>query len=102
MTRPALLVAVLIYVALDLSLAGMPGAFVFDPAESVESAHGARPRVPGPFVAVAATPRQSAITLTTPPPPATMAAPLRAQRGVESVCSLARGVLPRAPSDEAH
>ena len=31
-----LFVGVLIYLALDLSLASMPGAFVFEPAESVE------------------------------------------------------------------
>jgi len=29
-------VGILIYVALDLSLASMPGAFVFEPADSVE------------------------------------------------------------------
>ena len=32
-----LLLAVLIYVTLDLSLPAMPGAFVLEPAESVES-----------------------------------------------------------------
>jgi hypothetical protein len=35
--RPMLLLAVLIYVTLDLSLPAMPGAFVFEPSESVES-----------------------------------------------------------------
>ncbi|MGH7399813.1 MAG: hypothetical protein ACRELW_20030 [Candidatus Rokuibacteriota bacterium] len=35
--RPALLLAILIYLTLDLSLAAMPGAFVFEPDESVES-----------------------------------------------------------------
>lgn len=35
--RPALLLAILLYVTLDLSLPAMPGAFVFEPAESVES-----------------------------------------------------------------
>jgi hypothetical protein len=34
---PALLLAVLLYVTLDLSLPAMPGAFVFDSADSVES-----------------------------------------------------------------
>lgn len=38
--RPALLLAILLYVTLDLSLPAMPGAFVFNPAESVESTHG--------------------------------------------------------------
>jgi len=31
------LLTVLVYVTLDLSLASMPGAFVFDPDDSVES-----------------------------------------------------------------
>ena len=35
--RRVLLVAILVYVSLDLSLAMMPGAFVFDPGDSVES-----------------------------------------------------------------
>jgi hypothetical protein len=35
--RPMLLLAVLVYVSLDLSLPAMPGAFVFEAAESVES-----------------------------------------------------------------
>lgn len=35
--RPALLLAILFYVTLDLSLATMPGAFVFDAVDSIES-----------------------------------------------------------------
>jgi hypothetical protein len=35
--RPALLLAILVYVTLDLSLPAMPGAFVFDSSDSVES-----------------------------------------------------------------
>jgi hypothetical protein len=38
------LFVVLIYISLDLSLPSMPGAFVFDPGESVESVHGGRGR----------------------------------------------------------
>ncbi len=34
--------AILVYVALDLSLPTMPGAFVFEPADSVESIGGGR------------------------------------------------------------
>lgn len=37
--RPALLLAILLYVTLDLSLPAMPGAFVFDSSDSVESVH---------------------------------------------------------------
>lgn len=51
MTRRGVLLAVLVYVALDLSLPGMPGAFVFDTADSVESAQGARARGAGALVA---------------------------------------------------
>jgi hypothetical protein len=35
--RQLLVLAVLIYVTLDLSLPAMPGAFVFEPADSAES-----------------------------------------------------------------
>ena len=35
--RPALLLVILIYLTLDLSLPTMPGAFVFEAADSVES-----------------------------------------------------------------
>lgn len=38
--RPMFLLAVLVYVTLDLSLPAMPGAFVFEAAESVESTQG--------------------------------------------------------------
>ena len=41
-----LLFVVLIYVSLDLSLPSMPGAFVFDPGDSVESVHAGRGRLP--------------------------------------------------------
>jgi hypothetical protein len=44
MGRSAFLVAVLMYVALDLSLPTMPGAFVFDPDDSVESLQQVRAR----------------------------------------------------------
>jgi hypothetical protein len=40
--RPELLVAVLVYVTFDLALPAMPGAFVFEPADSVESIGGGR------------------------------------------------------------
>jgi hypothetical protein len=45
--RAELLVAILVYVSLDLALPGMPGAFVFEPADSVESAGGGRQAVRG-------------------------------------------------------
>jgi hypothetical protein len=39
-----LLLAILTYVTLDLSLPTMPGAFVFEPSDSVESAQMSRVR----------------------------------------------------------
>lgn len=42
-----MLLAVLVYVTLDLSLPSMPGAFVFEAADSVESAQTHRWRVSG-------------------------------------------------------
>jgi hypothetical protein len=53
--RPPLLLAILVYVTLDLSLPAMPGAFVFDPGDSVESVQPARGRtaveiVPAPVL----------------------------------------------------
>jgi hypothetical protein len=45
MLRRAALLALLVYVTLDLSLPAMPGAFVFEVDESVESVHGTRGRV---------------------------------------------------------
>lgn len=42
--RRALLGALLIYIALDLSLPAMPGAFVFELADSVESTQNNRAR----------------------------------------------------------
>ena len=51
--RRTLLVAILIYVALDLSLASMPGAFEFDPNDSVESTQSGRSR---PTAEIAASP----------------------------------------------
>jgi hypothetical protein len=42
--RRALICAILVYVALDLSLPSMPGAFVFAPEDSVESIQANRGR----------------------------------------------------------
>ena len=44
MLRRALIVALLVYVALDLSIPAMPGAFGFDPDDSVESVYQTRAR----------------------------------------------------------
>ena len=52
--RWPLILAILIYVTLDLSLPGMPGAFVFDPADTVESARSGRARAAADVVAAPA------------------------------------------------
>ncbi|HUF91899.1 MAG TPA: hypothetical protein VMR23_05940 [Candidatus Limnocylindria bacterium] len=49
MHRRGMPLAILLYVALDLSLPAMPGAFAFDSAGAVETAGIARAR-PGPAV----------------------------------------------------
>lgn len=56
--HPALVLAILIYVMLDLSLAAMPGAFVFEPAESVESTR-IRARAGAETVVLPAPPRDA-------------------------------------------
>jgi hypothetical protein len=48
--RRALLLLILIYVTLDMSLCEMPGAFVFDPTESVESVDVGRGRLTAKLV----------------------------------------------------
>ncbi|MEX2223248.1 MAG: hypothetical protein WEG40_15765 [Candidatus Rokuibacteriota bacterium] len=56
--RPALFLAILIYVTLDLSLPAMPGAFEFDLDESVESTR-TRARAAGETVVLPAPPRDA-------------------------------------------
>ena len=45
--------AILVYVTLDLALPAMPGAFVFDPSQCVETANGTRDDVPEADVGIA-------------------------------------------------
>ncbi len=44
--------AILVYITLDHALPAMPGAFVFEPADSVESIGGGRPTVRSLVVSV--------------------------------------------------
>jgi hypothetical protein len=44
------LLAVLVYVGLDLCLPVMPGAFVFDPDDSIESVNSGRLRLTGKLI----------------------------------------------------
>ena len=64
--RRALVLAVLVYVTLDLSLAGMPGAFVFEPAASAESTQ-VRARAAAEAVALPALARDPGALLFQPP-----------------------------------
>jgi hypothetical protein len=66
--RRALVLAVLVYVTLDLSLAGMPGAFVFEPADSAESTQ-VRARAAAETVVLPALARDSGSVLFQPPLP---------------------------------
>ena len=102
MTRQTLVLAILLYVTLDLSLAAMPGAFVFEPADSVESAHGARAHRTGPLVSVPASAGDTAVTLSPRPvaPPTFAAVPGRGARCV--VSCLPRAVLAPAVSEDVH
>jgi hypothetical protein len=57
---------ILIYVTLDLSLPEMPGAFVFEPADSAESTH-VRARAAAESVALPALARHLSFVLFQPP-----------------------------------
>jgi hypothetical protein len=101
--RHALVLAVVVYVGLDLSLAGMPGAFVFDPADSVESAHGIRALSARPLLAAEVSPAENSIALSTPTAivlifaAAARIAPVR-----RNVSSLPRAVLAPPLSEDVH
>lgn len=64
--RRGLLLAILVYVTLDLSLAAMPGAFVFEPAESVETTR-IRARTAAEAVVLPAPPRDAFVLSKLPP-----------------------------------
>ena len=93
MSRRGFLVAFLVYMALDLSLPAMPGAFVFDVAESVEGARMSRVRQAAELVVAPAPPRLPAAL---PEPPAPLVRPRPRLRGPDRLAGLARCGLPRA------
>lgn len=90
--RRALICAVLIYVALDLSLPAMPGAFVFEAEDSVESIQANRGRGPVDVVLLPAPIINHWFVLTPPRADATDRPALTAE-----VAPLARSVLHRLP-----
>ncbi|MGH7373833.1 MAG: hypothetical protein ACREJY_06360 [Candidatus Rokuibacteriota bacterium] len=59
--RPAFLLAILIYVTLDLSLAMMPGAFQFESSDSVETIQIGRARVAARVAVLPAAPRNALV-----------------------------------------
>ena len=79
--RPPLLIAVLFYVTLDLSMPAMPGAFVFDAGDSVESVQRHGGRATADAIAAPA-PARAGIAVFLPPPerPAPAAFVSRARR----------------------
>jgi hypothetical protein len=101
--RHALVLAVVVYVGLDLSLAGMPGAFVFEPADSVESAHGIRAHGARPLLTAQASVAVSSVAPSVPPArvlPFAGAARMPPVRG--AVCQLPRAVLAPPLSEDPH
>ena len=93
MSRRGFLVAFLVYMALDLSLPAMPGAFVFDIAESVEGARMSRVRQTAELVVAPAPPRFPAVL---PEPSAPLLRPRPRLRGLDRLAGLAGRCLPRA------
>jgi len=100
-----LLFVVLIYIALDLSLASMPGAFVFDPDDSIESVQMSRSRdVAGVVTALvpardpgAVVARQVAVRPRFVPMPSIPGMPLRTGDGPRTATPE-----PAPPSEDPH
>jgi hypothetical protein len=103
-TCRGLLLAILVYVTLDLSLAGMPGAFVFDAADSVESVHRPRARGAATLVAVPATAVAISPPMPLPSPPMTpaLAATPRVPHTPGVVTRLPRAGLAPSRSDDPY
>jgi len=97
--------AIVLYVALDLSLASMPGAFVFDAAQSVESPHGGHGRPPADGMILAAVARASSLWLAPAPDVPSRTPVMRAEAPRERATprSLPRAaVAPASPSEDPH
>ena len=103
--RPSLVLAILIYVTLDLSLPAMPGAFVFEPADSAESTQ-VRARAAAETVGLPALARDPGCVLFQPPLegdewPAAVSSAERRVRPVVSWPSRAQ-YDPAPPSEDPH
>ena len=95
--RPTFLLGVLVYVMLDLSLPAMPGAFVFDAAESVESTQS-RARAAGDAVVLPAAARDAFVPSR---PPLEVKDRLTSTEAVERRGDAVVGWRVRAPHDPA-
>lgn len=104
MRRHAFLLALLIYVTLDLSLAEMPGAFVFEPGDSVETVQGARARGAASLVTVPTTTSGAAPMLSMPPPSMRLFILATPRHGYPPhvVSRLPRAALTASLSDDPH
>jgi hypothetical protein len=85
------LLAVVVYVALDLCLPAMPGAFVFDANSSVETVHSGQGRI---AAAVVSAPIDSSSVLVGNV--MIGARPVRMPAAVERPCPVPVGCFPRA------
>lgn len=100
-----MLLAILAYVTLDLSLPAMPGAFVFDAADSVESIQSSRGRAAAD---VAAMPTLAADSFAMSRPRVGLRDRLTPARAGAPAVRRVAGRLPRAtlepapPSEEPH
>ncbi|MEX2147491.1 MAG: hypothetical protein WED01_10825 [Candidatus Rokuibacteriota bacterium] len=105
MRRRCLLVAILAYVTLDLSLASMPGAFVFDAASSVDSAHRGRGRAAAEIVVTAAVIGTACVPVS---PRGEVTEPAQAMRPAvprppsTPRCRARAALEPAAPSEDPH
>ena len=98
--RRSLIAAVLVYVTLDLSLPSMPGAFVFEPSDSVEGTYASHSR-DATVVAAVPAPPVDALTVTVPPPPIRLGVAPAGFVPRDRDRAFPRGVLePAAPVDD--
>ena len=105
MNRRALLVAILVYLTLDLSLAAMPGAFVFEADDSAEGTRVIRGRL---VVEIVVLPILNAGSFVLPSPHIDLRHRLSPVSDVVRLARSAAQCLPRAgcalssPSEEPH
>ena len=100
--RWPLLVAVLVYVTLDLSLPSMPGAFVFDADDTVESIQRARIRDAVDVAVARGSARQTTVVVTRQITVHRPVAPLRPRGQARTLVGPPQTTASRPPSDDSH